>query len=230
MKKIIIAAVKSWNISNARIFQKENLKKYQTTIYSQQEDLTYQNIKKINPDYIFIPHWSWIIPSEIYSNFKCIIFHTSDLPYGRGGSPIQNQIIRGIKESKVCAIQCNSEIDAGDVYCKENVYLGRGNADEILIEISDIIFKKMIPHIIENEPASTPQLGEATTFKRRNKLQSNIQMNTIENLDLLYDFIRMLDGEDYPPAYIELNNLKIYFSNVTKRGNRLEGRFEIHES
>ncbi len=39
---------------------------------------------------IFIPHWSYIILPEIYLNYECIVFHMTDLPYGRGGSPLQN--------------------------------------------------------------------------------------------------------------------------------------------
>ena len=31
---------------------------------------------------------------EIHENYKCIIFHMTDLPFGRGGSPLQNLISR----------------------------------------------------------------------------------------------------------------------------------------
>ena len=54
-------------------------------------------IKKINPKLIFFPDWSWIIPNEIVQKYQCVCFHESNLPKFRGSSPIQNQIIRGIK-------------------------------------------------------------------------------------------------------------------------------------
>ena len=57
-------------------------------------------IKKINPKLIFFPDWSWIIPNEIVQKYQCVCFHESNLPKFRGGSPIQNQIIRGIKKTK----------------------------------------------------------------------------------------------------------------------------------
>ena len=27
------------------------------------------------PEYVFFPHWSWIIPSEIYQNYKSYNYH-----------------------------------------------------------------------------------------------------------------------------------------------------------
>ena len=39
----------------------------------------------------------------------------TDLPYGRGGSPLQNLIVRGHKETKISAIKVVKELDAGPV-------------------------------------------------------------------------------------------------------------------
>ena len=73
-------------------------------------------IRRINPEYIFFPHWSYIIPKEIFSNYQCIVFHMTDLPYGRGGSPLQNLILAGKKKTKISAIDVVEEIDAGDIF------------------------------------------------------------------------------------------------------------------
>ena len=100
-KKIIIATIKSWNIKNALKLKKNFINKYEVKIITKKEDLTYEKIIKINPEYIFLPHWSWIIPEEIYNNFECVVFHMTDLPFGRGGSPLQNLILRGIKKQKL---------------------------------------------------------------------------------------------------------------------------------
>ena len=53
-----------------------------------QESLEFLKLSKFSPHYIFFPHWSWLIPEEIYQNFECVIFHMTNLPYGRGGSPL----------------------------------------------------------------------------------------------------------------------------------------------
>ena len=50
----------------------------------------------------------------------------TDLPYGRGGSPLQNLIVRGWKETKVLALKVVEELDAGPIYYKKRLaYMGR---------------------------------------------------------------------------------------------------------
>ena len=36
--------------------------------------------------------------SKIIKKYNCICFHTAPLPYGRGGSPIQNMILKKFKK------------------------------------------------------------------------------------------------------------------------------------
>jgi methionyl-tRNA formyltransferase len=182
-------------------------------------------LSKYKPKYIFFPFWSWIIPEEVYSKYKCIGFHTADLPYGRGGSPIQNQIIRGITKTKICAIDIVKELDAGDIYLTRNIDISKGNIDEIISEISDIIYMDMIPYIIDNHPKPEKQKGTVIEFKRREVWKSDIRYCDGN----LYDHIRMLDGEGYPKACLEMDNIKIEFSNVARRNGYLEGRFIVHE-
>ena len=48
------------------------------------------------------------------------MLHPSPLPKFRGGSPIQNQIIRGEKISAVTIFKINKIIDGGDIYFQKN--------------------------------------------------------------------------------------------------------------
>jgi len=77
-------------------------------------------INKINPKIIFFIHWSKIVPKKIVTKFTCIQFHTSDLPKFRGASPIQNQIINGLKKTKISAFKINSGLDIGGICLKKN--------------------------------------------------------------------------------------------------------------
>ena len=100
---------------------KKLLKEYDFKIIDTPKKLTYEILNKINPDYVFFTDWSWIVPKKIIDNFKCICFHESDLPKFRGGSPIQNQIIRGIKITKTTAFVMTNEIDAGEILLKKKL-------------------------------------------------------------------------------------------------------------
>ena len=224
---IIIAAIKSWNISNALKFKRVFKKKYDIFTFTNKEDLNHKVIRAIAPKYIFFPHWSWVIPRDIYNNYNCVIFHMTVLPYGRGGSPLQNLISNKVYDTKISAIKVDSGIDTGKIYLKENFYIGLGDAEEIFQKVSDLIFFKMIPFILENNPEPYEQKGKAVNFKRRIPEESNLFKADLRNLNDLYDHIRMLDGQGYPKAFLNVSKFRIDLSEVHRKSNKLVGRFEI---
>lgn len=225
--KIVIATIKPWNISNALKFKDNNLSNIDVYIISKKEDLNIDFLNKIRPDYIFFPHWSWIIPEHIYKNFESIVFHMTDLPYGRGGSPLQNLIVNKMYNTKISAIKVEKDLDAGPIYIKRDFYVGLGSAQEIYRKISDIIFSDMIPYIIKNGIIPKIQEGEPTFFSRRTPEQSDLSKAKIENLNDLYDFIRMLDAQSYPKAFLDFKEFKMLFSDVCIKDGKLVGHFEI---
>jgi len=229
LNNIVIATIKSWNIENAKKLKEKLKGKFNVVLITNKENLTFKNLQKINPKYIFFPHWSWKIPKEIYENFECVVFHMTDLPFGRGGSPLQNLIQRKIYNTKISAIKVEEGLDAGKIYLKRDLYIGLGSAEEIFILASNIIFFDMIPFILENNPVPQNQEGKVVIFKRRRPEESNIQIANLKNLEDFYDFIRMLDAEGYPKAFIKVNKFKIFFSEVHRKFNKLVGRFEIVE-
>jgi methionyl-tRNA formyltransferase len=157
----VIATIKEWNIGN---YNKYFGKKSGFDLIDNKRDLIFAKIKKINPRYIFFPHWSWIIPDEIWKNFECVVFHMTDLPYGRGGSPLQNLIVRGHKKTKISAIKVEGGIDTGGIYMKKDLNLS-GSAETIYKRASNIVFESMIPYIIKNNPSPEKQRGKVVKFK-----------------------------------------------------------------
>ena len=162
-------------------------------------------------DRIFFLHWSWKVPSEILNRIECINFHMTDLPYGRGGSPLQNLILKGHKETLLTAFRMTDKIDAGPVYLKEPLSLD-GTAEQILRRANKVAIG-MIEKIIKGiEPRE--QRGKVTVFKRRTPDESRIPVGLPPKK--LYNFIRMLDG-GYPPAFIgnyQFTNAKLYGDHV----------------
>ena len=227
LENIIVATIREWNIEN--YFKLKNIyeKEFNFYLFTNYEELNYENIKKINPKYIFFPHLSWLIPNEIYKNYECILFHMTDLPYGRGGSPLQNLITNKIYNTKITAIKVSKELDEGDIYLKEDFDISKGSAKEIYENASNLIFKKLIPNIIKKNIVPKKQEGDIVLFKRRTPEQSNIKTLNDISINNLYDFIRMLDAPSYPKAYLELDNLKIELFEVIIKDGKLEGRFEV---
>lgn len=177
---------------------------------SDNNDLSLENLDKWNPRYVFFPHWSYIISSKIYCKYECVVFHMTDLPYGRGGSPLQNLIVRGHTETKISALRVSKGIDTGDIYLKEKLLLN-GKARDIFIRASNLI-GDIIKNIIDNQITPTPQQGEVVRFERRKPNQSDIK--SLSSLSLVYDYIRMLDAPGYPKAFLETEYFKFEFTNA----------------
>ncbi|PNW32559.1 UNVERIFIED_CONTAM: methionyl-tRNA formyltransferase, partial [Euhalothece sp. KZN 001] len=149
--------------------------------------------------------------------YECVCFHMTDVPYGRGGSPLQNLIIRGHQKTKLTALQMTEEFDAGPVYLKEDLCLG-GNAEEIYLRATHLS-AKMIGKIIQEEPTPQPQSGEVTNFKRRQPSESEIPQ--LSSLSQLHDFIRMLDAEGYPKAFIDDQGFRYEFTRSALYDGRI---------
>lgn len=226
-ERIIIATTKSWNVENASKLRSGYSDEYEILLITDNADLNYKTISEFNPKYIFFPHWSWIIPEEIYNNYECVVFHITDLPYGRGGSPLQNLIVRKIYNTKISALKVEKDLDAGKIYLKNDFYIGLGSAEEIFINASSIIFSEMIPFMLDNNPRPQEQNGKPVFFKRRKPEESDMMQMDYSTLQEMYDFIRMLDAEGYPKSFIKLGKYKIEFSKVHKKSDKIVGTFEV---
>ena len=219
--KYIVADCKPWSKS---VFDNKILKYPGEWFFIKgQKNLTEKKLKEINPKYIFFLHWSWRVPEKIIKNYKCICFHMTNVPYGRGGTPLQNLIIRGHKKTKLTALKMVKEFDAGPVYLKEPMSLA-GRAQDIYYRASQLA-AKMIYKIIKEKPIPKPQKGKSVIFKRRRPKDSEILR--CKNITSLYDFIRMLDAEGYPRAFINYQGFIFEFSEPVLSKNKIISKVNI---
>ncbi len=217
----IFCAYREWAIE---LYEKlYNKYKKELILLKSQKKLTANYVKKINPEYIFFPDWSWIVPKTIIQNHKCICFHESNLPKFRGGSPIQNQIIRGTKKTKSTAFIMTEGLDEGDIIMQKTLSL-EGPIKDIFQRMIKNDYE-MINKIIEGRFKIKKQKGRSTVFKRRKPEQSELKNLDFSN-QYLYDFIRML-ADPYPNAFIRIKNKKIVFKSAELKGNKIRFEGEI---
>lgn len=217
----IVAGTKPWN---RKIFD-EIIATYQGRWHfiSNPDDFEYKKISQLNPRFIFFLHWSSKVPEEIFNSYECVCFHMTDVPYGKGGSPLQNLIVRGHRQTKLTALRMVQDFDAGPVYLKENLSL-EGNAEEIYIRAS-YLSANMINYIIRNEPVPEPQVGDPVVFKRRTPKESRIP--ELHSLQSLHDFIRMLDADGYPNAFLEYGGFRYKFSRAALYNGKIVSDVKI---
>tara|TARA_B100000963_G_C22446643_1_gene589138 strand:- start:19 stop:696 length:678 start_codon:yes stop_codon:yes gene_type:complete len=216
--KIVIANSKKWFSLDQDIHLEHSV----ITI-ANSDRLTKENLDKIRPDLIFFTHWSWIVPKEIFASYKCIVFHTAPLPFGRGGSPIQNLIISGYEQTPVCALRMEEGVDAGPIYIKKEISLD-GPLWKIFQRLN-VCVNQMIKELVKSLPEPKKQDGEVYYFKRLKRSDNAIHNNL--SIKEIYDRIRMVDEPSYPSAFLEYGNIVLEFSEAKMDRNEIFCKVKI---
>lgn len=220
MDKFLVAAIEGWN--------RDLHERYSVSLAGEWDFVSSPGelenyLLENNPKYIFFPHWRWIVPSEIVNEYNCVCFHMTDLPYGRGGSPLQNLILRGHKETVLAALKMDEGVDTGPIYFKEPLDL-EGTAQEIYVRAAELTWA-LIRKLVDENPVPKPQVGEAVSFKRR--LPPESELPDFDSLEQLYDFIRMLDAPGYPHAFLDTGKYKINFTKASLSKDELSAKVTI---
>ncbi|GAH79194.1 unnamed protein product, partial [marine sediment metagenome] len=88
----------------------------------------------------------------------------------------------------------------------------------------DIIYE-MIEEILNKNLKPIPQQGEIVRFSRRKPEDGN--MEQLNDIKKIYDYVRMLNGEGYPRAFFEIKNIKYEFYNPILKNEELETKVLI---
>lgn len=215
--KYLIITKKKWDKDNFFLLNKS---------FKVVGSYNFSNIKKLNPKIIFFVHWSNRIPKKIFKNFTCIQFHSSDLPKYRGGSPIQHQILKNFKKTKITAFKVSEKIDQGEICLKENLNLN-GRAEEIFKRMEKICLK-MVLKISKNKKLIFRRQSKTNyIYKRRRKKDSQIDFNKLKDINSIYNFIRATDAKDYPKAFKDYRKFMIEFYNAKIISKKLYAEIKI---
>jgi methionyl-tRNA formyltransferase len=213
----IVAAKGEWNV---KYYEQYTKKQKGIWYFVKTPDELNNLLEIITPRYIFFPHWSWIVSDEIVEEYECICFHMTDLPFGRGGSPLQNLIVRGYEDTMLTALRMGKGVDAGPIYYKKPLSLD-GSAHDIYKRAGRLCWD-MISNFIKENPNSVAQEGTITNFKRRTPEQSQIPEGL--SSEDVYNYIRMLDAPGYPKAFLETNDYRLEFDSSDYADGRLSAK------
>jgi methionyl-tRNA formyltransferase len=151
-------------------------------------------------------------------NLYNIVVHASDLPKGRGWSPLTWKVLEGKNEIPVTLFEAVDKVDAGKVYLRDMLTL---KGDELIDEMRHLLalktnelvlkFVKQYPYIegIEQE-------GEPTYYSRR--LPENSELDISKSIEEQINLLRVCDNERYP-AYFRYQGVT-YILKIEKDGKR----------
>lgn len=205
--KIACVGYRDWSL---KIYSKlqRSFSEHQFLIQNSEESYDELELKKFNPSIILFYGWSKIIPNHLLDNYACLMLHPSPLPKYRGGSPIQNQIIRGEINSAVTIFVMNDDVDSGPILKQEYLNLS-GYIDEIFERIEVIGFDLTSQILVEGFDKKEQDNSKATYFSRLTPEMSEITIKELTEApsDYLYNKIRMLQ-DPYPNPFIKTSDGK----------------------
>jgi methionyl-tRNA formyltransferase len=211
--RVLCFGYRSWAL---RIY--ENIKQQQNVeviIFDNKNLVDVNVLHALKPDLVLFFGWSWLVPTDIINVFRCFMLHPSDLPKYRGGSPIQNQIIDGITDTKLTLFQMGEGVDDGPIYGKIDLDLS-GNISDIFGRLESG-GTELTLNLINGVLRPIAQAHEQATYRRRRAPeQSEILINDWKSATGLeiYNKIRSLT-DPYPNAFFRTSDGKrLYFKSV----------------
>ena len=150
---------------------------------------------------------------QLQTNKYNLVIHESDLPKGKGFSPISWQILNNKNLIPVSMFEAVEKMDSGPIYIKDNINLkGTELSPEwrkLQAEKTISLCKRFLKNIDKIKPQN--QQGLESFYSKRDFKDSELNIN--KSLKSQFQLLRITDNDKYP-AYFNFKNetyyLKIY--------------------
>lgn len=169
------------------------------------DSILVENLEEVNKrDILFILSCENILDDKDLDKHKNnLVIHESDLPQGKGWSPLTWQILEGKKQIPITLFEASSKVDYGDIYYKDFISLeGHELIDEIKYKQWDKT-KKLILKFIDKYPnnSSYKQTGNSTYYLKRSPKNSQIDID--KTINEQFDLLRVVDNNRYPAFFLK---------------------------
>ncbi|MCF6255898.1 MAG: methionyl-tRNA formyltransferase [Gammaproteobacteria bacterium] len=168
-----------------------------------------------NGDIAFLLGCIKLVSDDIlHKNKFNLVVHPSDLPKGKGFSPVAWQVLEGKKEIPVVMFDAVPEVDAGDVYLRDVIRLDGTELNKEIKDKQGICTLFMCMKFVEHYDGLVPesQNGNESFYKRRTKEDSRLDPE--KTIAEQFDLLRVVDNDRYP-AFFYLNGER-YILHVFK--------------
>ena len=169
----------------ALLFDRKNdwLRQYLSDDFNFREDINVSNFyeeKEIKEfDVVFVLGFTRILKDFLQANDQVLLVHESNLPLGKGFSPLQWQILEGKNKIVFSLLEASEEVDSGDIIEQMECNLdGTELYDEIRSKQAKLTFE-LISRFIRNYPnyKKKKQFGKSTYYRRREITDSELDIN-----------------------------------------------------
>ena len=171
-------------------------------------------------DFCFYLSCGQIVPASILSQFRRnLVVHESDLPRGKGWSPLTWQILEGKSRIPITLFEAAEKVDSGVIYVQEWMeFEGHELIDELRgaqARVTINLCKRFVDGYPQILAEAREQAGKESFYSRRRA--SDSQIDTQQSIESQFDLLRVVDNQRYP-AFFE-NRHHRYLIKIKKVGN-----------
>lgn len=209
---VIVDSPGSWMVPYARSFVAElRAGGHDAAFFTSHEDVPEGDIA------VFLSCEKIISRKTRERNICNLVVHESDLPGGRGWSPVTWQVLEGKNRIPVCLFEAADAVDAGPLYLKGYMELeGHELVEGIRKKQAEETFG-LIRKFLEVYPGikPKPQEGEGSAYRKRTPADSRLDPK--KSIAEQFNLLRVVDNDRYP-AFFEYRGCK-YVLKIQKEGN-----------
>jgi len=142
-------------------------------------------------------------PDKLRLHKHNLVVHESDLPHGRGWSPMTWQVLEGAQCIPVTLMEAVDDVDAGKIYLQEWMELEGHEFIDELRAVQAGATQRLCRRFVQNYPAivdkARPQTGEPTWYPRR--LPAESEIDPYRPLVDQFNLLRVVDNLRYPAFF-----------------------------
>lgn len=174
----------------------------------------------IKGDVLFSLSYYKLIKKDFFSlNKNNIVIHESDLPLGKGWSPLSWQILEGKNEIVFSLFEMDEKVDNGAIFFKETLVLQGHELNDELKHMQAVKKIQMCLKFLDNYNKfvgkALKQSGKESFYLKRTKESSELDIN--KTIEEQFNLLRIVDNVNYP-AFFVLNGYK-YKLTIEKINN-----------
>jgi methionyl-tRNA formyltransferase len=154
-------------------------------------------------DVAFMLSYPRVVRAELLARSRHnVVVHASDLPEGRGWSPLAWQILEGRDMITLTLFEVTEKVDSGPYYSKETM---RFEGGELLREMQSSLGRKIVEMCVafladaNLERTARPQTGNPSWYRRRTPADS--ELDPKKSIAEQFELLRVVDNERYPAFF-----------------------------
>lgn len=168
-------------------------------------ELVHSKAELSGGDLLFLISCQEIIDAAVRANYRAsLVIHASDLPRGRGWSPLVWQLLEGCDDIVITLLEAVDEVDGGAIWHQEQLHFA---GHELVDEINVALFGAelaLMDYAVANLETIQPRPQEGVPSYYRRRTPEDSRLDPRRSLADQFNLLRVADAARYPAFFDHL--------------------------